>query len=183
MQISAQNLRPISPELEGPTRVPSANFYHYNVSCEPASYKLTFPASVLDRLGTVQDIRRYAGTTVDWVIKVPHLICAPSRTGQIYTHTTGAVRDWYHRERGPKWREVVRGDALQPGVYEFEASTLIALQPLFVDEYKYATVDAWVTLSPTALVVSHLIPKRMGTSGAKAAVADFVGAQEALVVH
>ena len=41
--------------------------------------------------GTFSDISRYAGTTVDWVIKIAHLMCDPLGAGQIFTHTSGAL--------------------------------------------------------------------------------------------
>ena len=31
--------------------------------------------------GTFEDIQRYAGTTVDWIIKVAHFICDPLGQG------------------------------------------------------------------------------------------------------
>ena len=40
--------------------------------------------------GTFSDISRYAGTTVDWVIKIAHLVCDPLGAGQIFTHTLGS---------------------------------------------------------------------------------------------
>lgn len=43
--------------------------------------------------GTYDDIQRYAGTTVDWVIKVAHYICDPLGEGQLYTHTMGTPSD------------------------------------------------------------------------------------------
>jgi hypothetical protein len=45
--------------------------------------------------GEFADISRYAGTTVDWVSKVAHLICDPLGAGQLYTHTTGMSSNWF----------------------------------------------------------------------------------------
>jgi len=51
--------------------------------------------------GTIQDIGRYAGTTVDWDIKVAHLICSPLRQGRVCIHMTGTPHEWYYRDKGP----------------------------------------------------------------------------------
>ena len=152
--------------------------------------------------GTIQDIGRYADTTVDWVIKVAHLICAPSREGQVYTHMTGTPHDWYHRDRGTEWRQVVRGDPLLPGIYEFEARFPIVLSRLSAHQSRSMTSSGAessaaifrrhieirddrcvVTHLAELLVASHLLPKRMGTEGAKRVVEEFVGAQAARQVH
>ena len=77
--------------------------------------------------GSIDDIRRYAGTTVDWIIKVAHSICDPSGRGQIYTHTTGAPSDWYNKDRDADWRKVVPGDPLLSGIYVFESASPITL--------------------------------------------------------
>ncbi|KAJ3502954.1 hypothetical protein NLJ89_g8654 [Agrocybe chaxingu] len=153
--------------------------------------------------GTLQDIGRYAGATVDWVIKVAHLICAPSGAGQVYTHSTGTSQDWYHRDKGTNWRQLVLGDPLLPGIYEFETNSLIVLSRLsdrqshsktsMGSESSSATFQrdietrdgmaCVVSGASSSLIASHLIPKRIGTDGAKAIVTDFVGAQATLGVH
>ena len=80
--------------------------------------------------GTYDDIQRYAGTTVDWVIKVAHFICDPLGEGQLYTHTTGMPSDWYHLDRTANWKQVVRGEPLRPGIYEFESTGPILLSKI-----------------------------------------------------
>ncbi|CAA7268420.1 unnamed protein product [Cyclocybe aegerita] len=152
--------------------------------------------------GTIQDIGLYAGTTVDWVIKVAHLICAPFGAGQVYTHTTGTPQNWYNRDRGTDWRRVSLGDPLLPGIYEFETSSPIVLSRLsdrqsrsktsrgsessataFRRDIQLRDGVCVVTGALSSFVASHLIPKRMGTDGAKTVVTEFVGAQAALGVH
>jgi hypothetical protein len=153
--------------------------------------------------GTIQDIGRYAGTTVDWVIKVAHFICSPSREGRVYTHTTGTPHDWYYRDRGTDWRQVALGDPLLPGIYEFEASFPIVLSKLSKRQSHSKTSlgaessattfrshikirddgRCVVTRSSNNIIASHLIPKRMGTLGAKNVVREFVGEEAALQVH
>ncbi len=153
--------------------------------------------------GTIEDIRLYAGTTVDWVIKVAHLICSPVGVGQVYIHTTGTPQYWYDRDRGTDWRQVHLDDQLLPGIYEFESSVPIVLSQLSSRQTRSKTSSGSessastfcqgiterdggtcvVTSAPSSLVASHLIPKRMGTEGAKAVVTEFVGAQAAIHVH
>ena len=161
------------------------------------------PAHLYLIKGTINEIRRYAGNTVDWVIKVAHLICSPTGAGQVYTHTAGIPEYWYGRDRGADWRQVDPGDPLLPGIYEFESNVPIHLSQLSGrqshsktssgsrsdsasfsqriterDGRKCVASDALFPLVPT-----HLIPKRMGTEGAKAVVTKFVGAQAAIHVH
>jgi len=153
--------------------------------------------------GTMQDIGRYAGTTVNWVIRLAHMICSPMGVGQVYTHTEGTAEDWLGRDKGTDWRQVHPGDPLLPGVYQFESSVPVVLSRLssrqshsktssgsksnsstfcqLVTERDGDTCVA--TSAPSSLVASHLIPKRMGTDGAKAVVAQFVGEQAAIHVH
>ena len=70
--------------------------------------------------GTLDDIARYAGDTIDWIITVSNLICDPSGKGHISTHTEGTPSYWYDRDRDADWRQVALGDALLPGIYEFK---------------------------------------------------------------
>ncbi|KIM41748.1 hypothetical protein M413DRAFT_27333 [Hebeloma cylindrosporum] len=151
--------------------------------------------------GTYEDIQRYAGTTVDWIIKVAHLICDPLGEGQVYTHTTGTSSDWYSLARTSDWRQVVQGDPLLPGIYEFESSTgPILLSKIserethsmtslgsksnsaIFDQHIRLREDGRCAVLKTDLnaTASHLIPKRMGTDGARDAVARFAGDQESL---
>jgi hypothetical protein len=152
--------------------------------------------------GAIEDIGRYAGTTVDWVIKVARLICDPSSPGRVYTHTTGTPSDWYHLDRDSSWRRVVLGDPLLPGIYEFEAARPITLSKIsrrqshsltsvgsessastFRHHIELRDDGCVVTRVPRSLVASHLIPKRMGTEGAKDVVTRFVGAQASIGIH
>jgi hypothetical protein len=152
--------------------------------------------------GSIDDIGRYAGTTVDWIIKVAHSICDPSGAGQVYTHSVGMSYDWYEKDRNADWRKVVLGDTLLPGIYEFVTTSPITLSKISdrqshsmtsVDSKSSATTfrrhldlrdgSCAVTQSSYSLIASHLIPKRMGTGGAKEVVTRFVGAQEAQDIH
>ena len=80
--------------------------------------------------GRLEDIRQFSGTTVDWVIRVAHLICDPLGTGQVFTHTTGTTSDWYASDRAASWRQVFPGDPLHSGIYEFESASPILLSEI-----------------------------------------------------
>lgn len=82
--------------------------------------------------GSLDDIRRFAGITVDWIIKVANSICDPSgKAGRFYTHTTETPSYWYNRNRDQiHWRQVALGDALVPGIYEFMSTTSITLSKI-----------------------------------------------------
>jgi hypothetical protein len=152
--------------------------------------------------GSIDEIGRYAGTTVDWIIKVAHSICDPSGAGQVYTHPEGMSYDWYERDRNADWRQVVRGDTLLPGIYEFVTTSPITLSKIsdrqshsmtsmgsessattFRRHLELRDGGCAVTQSSYSLIASHLIPKRMGTGGAKEVVTRFVGAQKAQDIH
>jgi hypothetical protein len=149
--------------------------------------------------GTFSDIGRYAGTTVDWIIKVAHLICNPRGTGRLYTHTTKTASDWYHLDRGSSWRQVFPGDPLVPGIYEFESTRTAPLSKIIMRD-SHSVVDPGsqdavnfskaiklrdadkcaISNSSMMLFTSHLIPKRIGSDGAKDIVERFSGARAAV---
>ena len=151
--------------------------------------------------GTYEDIQRYAGITVEWIIKVAQLICDPLGGGDMYTHTTGTSSDWYPLHRTSTWKRVVQGDPLRPGIYEFEPSAGHVLLSK-ISERKTHSVTTLGSLSssetfgrlirlrenhtcgvtriPVNLVASHLIPKRMGRVGATDVMTRFSGPQTAL---
>ena len=80
--------------------------------------------------GTLDDIARYAGDTIDWIIRVSDLICDPSGKGHIYTHTEGTPSYWYDKDRDADWLQVVLGDPLLAGIYEFVATDPITLSQI-----------------------------------------------------
>lgn len=152
--------------------------------------------------GTFTDISRYAGTTVDWIIKVAHLICDPLRAGRVFTPTTGTSADWYASDRAASWQQVFNGDRLLPGIYEFEPAGTIMLSKIserhnhslttvgsesssttFRRKITERDAGCVVTRSPDSLVASHLVPKRMGSEGAREVVTRFVGTEEAIGIH
>jgi hypothetical protein len=154
--------------------------------------------------GTFKDIERYAGTTVDWVIKVAHFICSPSQAGagQVFTHTKGSIAEWLVVDRDSSWREVALGDTLHPGIYEFVLDTgPIELSKIclhtrhsqtslgtetqhnatyFCAQIQQRDGNKCVVSQMTgrrSLTATHLIPKRLGTDGARAIVTRFCGEQ------
>jgi len=154
--------------------------------------------------GKYQDIQRYAGPTVDWILKVAQLICDPLGAGQVYTHTTGNSSDWYPLDRASDWRQVVQGDLLRPGIYEFESSTGPILLSKISERQTHSMTTTGsessattfrryislregercgVTRVSNTLIASHLIPKRMGSDGARDAIERFSGPQTALDIH
>ena len=154
--------------------------------------------------GTLDDIARYAGDTVNWIIKVSDLICDPSGAGRIYTHTHGTPSYWYDRDRDADWRRVTLGDDLLSGIYEFDPNNLITLSQIcgrsvhsvtssgattsastFRRQLEQRDVGCVVTRSnlPRLLVASHLVPKRVGDEGAKVIMERFVGVGEGRDIH
>jgi hypothetical protein len=162
------------------------------------------PADPLAHLYLIEDsyeaIERYAGTTADWIINVAHLICDPLGEGQVYTHTTDTPEYWRLRARTDTWREVVPGDPLLPGIYEFHTTGPVTLSKISerhtksrVSEGSTSNASAFedrimkrdgrkcvVSHSPRTLTASHLIPKRLGASGAIEVATRFSGEQVAL---
>lgn len=151
--------------------------------------------------GTLDNIKRYAGGTVNWVVKVAQLLCDPLREGQLYTHTTETSSHWYTLDRTSGWRRVVLGDPLQPGIYEFEPVSPIHLSRIgerrnlsktargdepssaqFCEDL-IARDGKCVVCHTNPVIASHLIPRRLGTDGAKAAVERFCGTRDAVGVH
>ena len=107
--------------------------------------------------GTYEDIQRYAGTTVDWIIKVAQLICDPLGGGDVYTHTTGTSSDcqWYPLHRTSAWQRVVQDDSLHPGIYEFVPSTGPILLSK-ISERKTHSVTTLGSLSSSATFERHI---------------------------
>lgn len=152
--------------------------------------------------GTYEDIQRYAGTTVDWVIKVAQFICDPLGEGQLYTHTTGTPSDWYHLNRTDGWKQVAQGEPLRPGIYEFESTGPILLSKITEwgnhslstssessaiacarhIELRERAVCA-VSKMPLGCFASYLVPKRLGSDGVKDAIARFSGEKIAHGIH
>jgi hypothetical protein len=153
--------------------------------------------------GTLEDITRYAGTTVDWVIKVAHLLCDPLGAGRIFTHASRAPDDWYNTDRDSSWQEVVRGDPLLPNIYEFVTSHPITLSKISArhnrsvttggpqaqgnsNAFKKALSDrdgSCVITGSRPSVGSHLIPRRVGQNGVTEIMERFAGATEAVGAH
>ena len=102
------------------------------------------------------------------------------------------------------WWEVVHGDPLLPGIYEFESTHPIILSKISDRQSCSVTTSGSesqtsaftlqrlliehdrgdvVTGFPALLVSSHLIPRCIGSDGAQAIVEQFVGVNEANGIH
>jgi hypothetical protein len=154
--------------------------------------------------GSLDDIARYAGSTVNWIIKVANLICDPSGASRIYTHTEGTPSYWYDRKRNADWRQVTLGDPLIAGIYEFVTTGPITLSRISERRDHSLTSNGSVSNAATfrrdldlrdgvcvvtqepasfSLIASHLVPKRVGDDGAKEIITRFVGAGMACHIH
>lgn len=157
--------------------------------------------------GTLEDIVRYSGPTVDWVIRVAHLLCNPLGNGRIYTHPGDTPDLWWDVDRDTSWTEISRGGLLYPRIYEFEPTPPhpIILSKICLRQTQSVTTEGSgpqsnpstfrqhlnqrdgdmcaVTGDILSLRASHLIPKRLGTEGAEDIVNRFVGAAEVRGIH
>jgi hypothetical protein len=106
-----ENAAETSPQGEGavPVTATTSQFVYIRVRRAvvlPAASKSTvtnLPSSTLQQSpdfidGAFTDISRFAGTTVDWVIKVAHRILDLLGVSQVFTHTPS---DWYTSDRAP----------------------------------------------------------------------------------
>jgi hypothetical protein len=144
--------------------------------------------------GTFSDIARYAGLTAEWIIRVARLLCEPLGSGRIFTHTTGTTDDWYSSDRTTSWREVVHGDVLLPGIYEFEPAHRIVLSKICERQNRSVTTTGTASNATTfreqlerrdsrcvvcgsdmPIKTSHLIPRRLGPDGVTDVVERFTG--------
>ncbi|KAH9996768.1 hypothetical protein BJV77DRAFT_1085320 [Russula vinacea] len=152
--------------------------------------------------GTFSDIAQFAGTTVEWIIRVAHLLCDPLGNVHVFTHTTGSLSDWYSSDRTPSWQEVSHGDQLLPGIYKIETTRPIVISQIceqdkilvtttesafnattFHDHLiKHDTICA-VSGSEAPLKASHLIPRCIGSDRARDIVEQFANVTEATGIH
>ncbi len=168
----------------------------------PAGQQLPVSGHLYLIEGKFEDITQYAGTTVDWIIRIAHLLCDPLGTGHIFTHTTGTPSDWHSSDRTPSWQEVIHGDPLLPGIYEFDSTHPIILSKISDQQSHSVTTHGSesssstfhrlllqrdsgcaVTTNEYSVIASHLIPRCIGSDSAKAIVEQFVGVTEAADIH
>ncbi len=69
--------------------------------------------------GPLLDIQNFAGTTVDWLIRVAKLVLDPRGAGALYTFQTGTVQYWLNQEMTDSWRQVAVGEELASTIYEY----------------------------------------------------------------
>jgi hypothetical protein len=176
-------------------RVPTATLQTLSPGQQPSGHLYLIE-------GTLEEFTKFAGTTVDWILWIAHLLCDPLGIGHIFTHTTGTLLDWQTSDRNSTWREVIHGDPLLPGIYEFESTHPIILSKIsdwqsrsVTTRGSQSTASTFHTLTlqrdaacavtriSSPLVASHLIPRRIGSDGVKAIVERFVGVTEATGIH
>ncbi|PPQ98318.1 hypothetical protein CVT26_013637 [Gymnopilus dilepis] len=153
--------------------------------------------------GALEDVKFYAGTTVEWIIRVAHHICSPLRPGRVFTHLTENAEYWYDQEKTDNWRQISSQDPLLPGIYEFEADFPICLSRLsqkwsessrtsssskssaetFRDQVNCRDGPCLISNNPECLVAAHLVPKRLHTDGVKSVAKAFIGDEVASVIH
>jgi hypothetical protein len=154
-------------------------------------------------VGSRQDISRYSGLSADWLAKIAKFICEPRQDGgQLYTHTTGTVDQWYDQDRTANWAVVAPGNVLEERIYEFVPSGPVLLTQYSDRHQSSRTQDAHLASSSTfrtqlqsrdagcvvtrynlSVIASHLIPKRMGAAGASSMVSRFAGPHAAAGIH
>jgi hypothetical protein len=64
-------------------------------------------------------LQKFAGNTVDWLLRVARLLLDPRGVGVLHTFQTGTVRRWLDREMDGSWRQVRAGERLVPTIYEY----------------------------------------------------------------
>jgi hypothetical protein len=197
---------PVAQTLPGGQAAPVGTTRSQFVYIRVHSSLLSIPASQARHLylieGRLEDIRRFSGATVDWVIKVAHFICNPGGASQVFTHTTGTTFEWYASDRDTSWRQVVQGNPLLPGIYEFVSTHPISFSKIcerhnrsvttpgsesnsttFTTSLSHRDNGCVVTKVTTPVIASHLIPKRLGSDGVQAIVTRFSGTQAAVGIH
>ena len=183
---------------------PSASIY---IQVRMADFKLDLPSGQSSGHlylieGTFSDIARFAGTTVEWIIRVAHLLCDPLGNVHVFTHTTGSLSDWYSSDRTPSWQEVTHGDQLLPGIYEIETTHPIVISQICEqDKISVTTTESAfnatafhdllikcdaicvVSGSEAPLKASYLIPRHIGSDRARDIMEQFADVTEATGIH
>jgi len=183
------------PSLSQPVSTGTPSSSSQPVPAPPSSSSQPVPTGHLYLIrGSFGDISRFSDSTVDWVIKIAHLLCDPLGSGHVFTHTTGTAAEWYHLNRTATWQEVLPGAQLQPGIYEFVPTRPIILSKICLrhgccsvadpgfesnaKDFRESCVarDAGCVVNRCLMPItaSHLIPKRIGSAGIQDIMARFV---------
>jgi len=147
--------------------------------------------------GPLTDIQKFAGTTVDWLIRVARLILDPRGAGNLYTFQRGTVQYWLNQEMTDSWRQVGAGEELAPTIYEYrrpdgqpmELTRISDCQVNYVathhtrEETEFR--DALLALHTGCIIsrasydrtltASRLIPGRLGNDGVQYIFERFTG--------
>jgi len=65
------------------------------------------------------DLQKFAGNTVDWLLRVARFLLDPRGVGVLHTFQTGSLQYWLDQEMDHSWRQVGPGDILLPTIYEY----------------------------------------------------------------
>ena len=148
-----------------------------------------------------ESLQPYAGTTVNWLIKIARIIFEPRGMSHLYTFTEGTVEEWVNKEMEPElWKQVESEDHLEPTIYEFRPDNDSSIEMIKMSkrEMKSKTTrasqsrvrsstirtellqrDRVCILSRNSikesLMASHLLPKRLGDSGVQSVFQRFAG--------
>lgn len=144
------------------------------------------------------ELQKFAGTTVDWLIRVARFILEPRGSGVLYTYQTQDVQYWLGREKDNTWRQVAAGEELRPTIYEYRRLNDQTMEPTRICHRQVRSVtpnaaqdqaSAFLTAllarhprciisgepDPIFLIASHLIPRRLGNDGARSIFQRFTG--------
>ena len=151
----------------------------------------------------IEDLRPFAGETVDWLIRVARLIFEPLGNSHLFTFTGDITEDtiqlWMNMDMVPaQWRQVQQGEPLRPTIYEFRPNAPITLSKMsarqshslttntpqahanasaFHDAIRARDTQCIITGHPRfrAVTASHLIPKRIGDVATRTVFQRFTG--------
>ena len=156
------------------------------------------PGNLYVIAASLDDLRPFAGDTVDWLIIVARHIFEPLGSSSLYTFTTQSTEWWLDKDSDSQWRQVLPGEELRATIYEFrpDNDALVSLTKRSLRHIRSITTknsidratpfrtallqrDVRCVISRQSrqrtLVASHLIPRRLGDSGVQSAFQRFTG--------
>lgn len=147
--------------------------------------------------GDLQEMNKFAGGAVEWLIEVARFIFEPLGGSSLCTFTTNDIDYWFDREMEPlQWRQVAGQEQLTATIYEFrpDNNAHIELTKICERLTRSATTDTSANQStafrtallrrhlgcvvtneqiPDQLEASHLLPKRLRDTGVQAILQHF----------
>ncbi|KAM6493658.1 hypothetical protein JOM56_010019 [Amanita muscaria] len=151
---------------------------------------------------SLQDLRPFAGGTVDWLIRVARLIFEPLGTSSLFTFTADTLDSWLDRDMdSTQWRQVEQGEQLKATIYEFrpDNNAFITLSRMSLREGTSATTNTSqpqatafrnminerdgkciISQTPWSVAASRLVPKRLSDAAVTSVVRRFTGSDAAV---